>query len=81
MKRPTIQKLVRVERAQERLAQAIDRLEAALNARAEVLNDVGTMHRQIDNVKSENRRLQQVNTEVSGRLDDAIYRIREIVGS
>ncbi|MEK9673462.1 MAG: hypothetical protein VW268_13335 [Rhodospirillaceae bacterium] len=69
----TITKPSRVDRAFERLDRALSRLEqAAKNRPAQSLDD-GRM----SDLQAENTRLQKVNREVGGRLDDAIGRLEK----
>lgn len=74
---PTTQKPVQLERARERLDQAVARLEAALNARGEVGDS--KLAEELAAIRSRNAALQEVNEVVSTRLDDAIRRLKSML--
>lgn len=71
----SIQKPTLVERAQKQLDEAVGRLEAALNARA----DENPLAAELAAVRSQNASLKEVTEGVSERLDGAIDRIRAVL--
>lgn len=78
-----ISKSGKVERAHQRLAQAIDRLEAALaGAGSHGADDeaAARLTAEIGQLRDENARLKQINDAVAGRLDDAIGRVQSALG-
>ncbi len=64
-----------VERAQKQLDEAVARLEAALEARA----DGSRLAQELAAVRSRNAALREVTEGVSERLDGAIDRIRAVL--
>ncbi len=72
---PNIQKPTLVERAQKRLDEAVARLEAALEARAEG----SRLAQELAAVRSRNAALSEVTEGVSERLDGAINRVRAVL--
>ena len=71
----SIQKPTLVERAQKQLNEAVVRLEAALEARA----DGSQLAAELAAVRSQNSALTKVTEGVSERLDGAIDRIRAVL--
>ncbi len=71
----SIQKPTLVERAQKQLDEAVARLEAALEARA----DGSQLDPELAAVRSQNAALKEVTEGVSMRLDGAIDRIRAVL--
>ena len=71
----SIQKPTLVERAQKQLNEAVVRLEAALEARA----DGSRLAAELAAVRSQNAALTKVTEGVSERLDGAIDRIRAVL--
>ncbi len=71
----SIQKPTLVERAQNQLDEAVARLEAALEARA----DGSRLAAELAAVRSQNAALTKVTEGVSERLDGAIDRIRAVL--
>ncbi len=71
----SIQKPTVVERAQKQLDEAVVRLEAALEARA----DGSQLAAELAAVRSQNAALREVTKGVSVRLDGAIDRIRAVL--
>ncbi len=72
---PNIQKPTLVERAQKQLDEAVARLEAALEERA----DGSQLAVELAAVRSQNAALREVTEGVSERLDGAIDRIRAVL--
>ncbi len=70
-----IQKSTLVEQAQKQLDEAVARLEAALEARA----DGSQLATKLAAVRSQNAALREVTEGVSERLDGAIDRIRAVL--
>jgi hypothetical protein len=67
----------------QRLEAALGRLDSAVDTRltAAVSQDhIDTLTRELDEVNAENERLQETTDAVARRLDDAIDRIRKILG-
>ena len=71
----SIQKPTVVERAQKQLDEAVVRLEAAVEARA----DGGQLAAELAAVRNRNAALREVTEGVSVRLDGAIDRIRAVL--
>ena len=71
----SIQKPTLVERAQKQLDEAVVRLEAALEARA----DGSQFAAELAAVRNQNAALREVTEGVSVRLDGAIDRIRAVL--
>lgn len=71
----SIQKPTLVERAQKQLDEAVARLEAALEGRA----DGSPLAADLAAVRSQNAALREVTEGVSERLDGAIDRIRSVL--
>jgi hypothetical protein len=70
-----------VERARERLEQAFDSLDAAVDSRAQQMaSDADTRTSAMDEVNDENARLLKTNETVSKRLDSAIGRLKAVLG-
>ena len=70
----------RLDRAQERLRLAIDRLDAATGARLRALNlDTEKGAAELSAVRAENAELTKTHETVSKRLDAAIGRIRAVL--
>lgn len=85
--RSTIHKPSRVDRARERLAEAVGRLERALPPPGQSLTDAAAASKQISELTSdlqimeaENRRLRDRNKQVSERLGTAIQRFKHVIG-
>lgn len=74
---PTTRKPAQLDRARERLDQAVARLEAALNARGEASDS--KLAKELAAIRSQNAALQEVNDVVSTRLDDAIRRLKSML--
>lgn len=78
-----ISKTGKIDRAHQRLAEAIDRLEASLAGAGAEPVDEGAAARLADEIgqlREENARLRRINDSVAGRLDDAIGRVRNALG-
>jgi hypothetical protein len=73
----TTLKPTHVERAQSRLDQAVNRLEAALNAKAPSKDS--KLAEELAATRSRNTALQEVNETVSSRLNDAISRLKSML--
>jgi hypothetical protein len=82
-----LQKPSKVERARARLDAAVDRLEVALTNRAmnaagdnpdsEIVRD---LEAELETLRGQNAHLKTVNETVSGRLDGAIGRLKDVIG-
>ncbi len=82
---PSLQKPSKVERARARLDSAVARLEAALVKQGEAQGSSGDgpnadMARELDLLRDENSSLKAIDETVSGRLDNAIGRLRAVIG-
>ena len=82
---PSLQKPSKVERARARLDSTVARLEEALNKQGNVQNPSGDGPNadrtlELDRLRDENSRLKANNETVSGRLDNAIGRLRTVIG-
>ncbi len=87
MKKPSLQKPSKMERARVRLDGAVARLEAAITKRAEAANGdevltqpSGAILKELEGLRNENARLKALNEVVSDRLDAAIGRLRSVIG-
>lgn len=83
MKKPTLKKPSKVERARLRLDAAVARLEKALGQRGGSTppasgDEVRT--RELEALRGENSRLREINETVSARLDGAIGRLNQVIG-
>jgi hypothetical protein len=81
--RTSISKPSKVDRARERLASAVARLELALpndDSSNEQLVKQAELTAEIQNLRDENYRLRDVNKKVSDRLDTAIGRFKQAIG-
>ena len=65
-----------LDQAAQRLQAALDRLEQAIDARAEGGGDDGDLREALESARAENDRLKQVADTVAGRLDDTIARLQ-----
>ncbi|MBL6957760.1 MAG: hypothetical protein ISR52_02180 [Rhodospirillales bacterium] len=80
MAKTGIKKSTRVQRAQERLSQAIDKLEDAVKSRTN--GGAGAdpeMVAELAVIRAENDSLKDVNKAVSDRLDAAISRMKSVL--
>lgn len=78
-----ISKSGKVDRAHRRLAEAIDRLEAALAQAGDRRGDEEAAARlaaEISKLRDENVRLHRINDVVADRLDHAIGRVHDALG-
>ncbi len=82
-----LQKPSKVERARARLDAAVDRLEVALTNRA--MNAAGDnpdseiardLEAELETLRGQNAHLKTVSETVSGRLDGAIGRLKDVIG-
>lgn len=82
--RTSISKPSKVNRARERLAEAVARLEAALPAEegqsTENLVKQAELTAEIQVLRDENYRLRELNKKVSERLDAVIGRFKQAIG-
>ncbi len=83
MKKPTLKKPSKVERARVRLDTAVARLEKALGQQGGGSppapgDEVRT--RELEALRGENSRLREINETVSARLDGAIGRLNAVIG-
>ncbi len=83
MKKPTLKKPSKVERARVRLDAAVARLEKALRQQdgstpSASGDEVQT--RELEALRGENSRLMEINETVSARLDGAIGRLNAVIG-
>ena len=80
VKKPAIQKPGKVEQARLRVEAAITRLEVALAARDESIDDVAVLNARIQSLLEANATLKQNNHELGARIDFAIERLRSAIG-
>jgi len=85
VKNTSLQKPSKVDRARERLGIAVARLEKALGKQGDVQASAGAgpdpeLVRDLDALRDENAQLKTINETVSGRLDNAIGRLRAVIG-
>ncbi len=83
MKKPTLKKPSKVERARHRLDAAVARLEKALRQQggsAPLASGDGVQARELEALLSENSKLREINETVSTRLDGAIGRLNAVLG-
>ena len=82
----SIQKQSKVEQSQDRLEQAVARLETIIDATgvrpSELVQntDIEALKEEIKQLRQENIALRRVNDQVSSRLDSAIGRLRTVIG-
>ena len=82
MKNTKTNQPTRTQRACERLQQAADKLDAALEARTRAATEKdGKVSAKLSAARSENARLRETNETVSRRLDAAIGRIKAVLES
>ncbi len=82
MKNTKTNKPTRTQRACERLDQAVDKLDAALEARTRAATEKdGKVSAKLSTARAENARLRETNKTVSRRLDAAIGRIKAVLES
>jgi len=78
-----LQKPSKVKRASTRLDAAVARLEAALESRTLSTSGEGLdpeLSRELETLRGQNAQLRTVNETVSGRLDGAIGRLKDVLG-
>ena len=83
MKKPTLKKPSKVERARVRLDAAVARLEKALRQRdgdSPSASGDEVQTRDLEALRGENSRLREINETVSARLDGAIGRLNAVIG-
>ena len=85
MQNSSIQNPSKVDRARERLDQAVARLEQALKNQAAAAGAAGDkpnpeFEKELNALRDENSHLNTINETVSGRLNDAIGRLRTVLG-
>jgi hypothetical protein len=87
VKKPSLQKPSKMERARARLDGAVARLESVINLRAEAVagdealtQPSGAILKELEGLRVENAQLKGLNETVSGRLDAAIGRLRSVIG-
>ncbi len=82
MKKPTLKKPSKVERARVRLDAAVARLEKALRQQDGSPSASGdqVQTRDLEALRGENSRLREINETVSARLDGAIGRLNAVIG-
>ena len=87
MIKSNLHKPSKVERARSRLDAAAARLEAALNSRTITASGEipdselsRKLEAELDSLRGKNAHLKTVNETVSGRLDAAIGRLRDVIG-
>ena len=83
MKKPTLKKPSKVERAHVRLDSAVLRLEEALRQQgvdSPPASGDEDLARDMDALRGENSRLREINETVSARLDGAIGRLNAVIG-
>ena len=84
VKRASLQKPSKVERALEHLDKAVARLEAAIEGGARLASqgdgETAAPAGEIEALREENSRLRALNENVSDRLDGAIERLRAAIG-
>ena len=83
MKKPTLKKPSKVERARARLDAAVARLEMALGQQGGATppaSGAEVQPRELEALRGENSRLKEINQTVSARLDGAIGRLNAVIG-
>ena len=85
VKNSSLQKPSKVDRACARLDSAVARLEEALAKQGDIQAPSGAgpdplTVRELDLLRDENAKLKTINDTVSGRLDNAIGRLRTVIG-
>ncbi len=83
MKKPTLKKPSKVERARVRLDAAVARLEKALRQQdgsPPSASGDQVQTRELEALRGENSRLREINQTVSARLDGAIGRLNAVIG-
>ncbi len=85
VKNSSLQKPSKVDRACARLDSAVARLEEALANQGDIQAPSGAgpdplTVRELDLLRDENAKLKTINDTVSGRLDNAIGRLRTVIG-
>jgi hypothetical protein len=78
-----LQQPSKVKRASARLDAAVARLEAALESRTLSTSGEGLdpeLSRELKTLRGQNAQLRTVNETVSGRLDGAIGRLKDVLG-
>ncbi len=83
MKKTTLKKPSKVERAQSRLDAAVARLEKALRQQgggSPLASGDEAQAQELEGLLSENSRLREINETVSARLDGAIGRLNAVIG-
>ena len=83
MKKPTLKKPTKVERARVRLDAAVVRLEKALAKQGGSTPSASgdeVQTQELEALRGENSRLREINETVSARLDGAIGRLNAVIG-
>ena len=83
VKKPTLKKPSKVERARVRLDAAVTRLEKALGQQGGATPSASggeVQIQELETLRGENTRLREINEKVSARLDGAIGRLNAVIG-